>query len=137
MSELLDIILDAENPHANFRLWITTEVHPDFSISLLQICIKFTNDPPQGVKAGLKRTYTSITSDTLEYTNATQWRPMLYAISFLHSVVQERRKFGALGWNIPYEFNWADWAACVQFFQNVSWQYLILGQRYHNSQANF
>ncbi len=118
LEELLSMITDTEQIHEKFRVWITTDVTIKFPINLLQMSIKYTNEPPQGIRAGLKRTYNWFTQDTLDMSNRPQYKPLLYGISFLHSIVQERRKFGPVGWNIPYEFNQSDLATSVQFIQN-------------------
>ena len=104
--------------HNNFRLWITTEVHVNFPISLLQTSIKFTNEPPQGVRASLKRTFADMSQDLLDYSVAGSWPVLLYTMSFLHTVLQERRKYGTLGWNRQYEFNQSDLAVSIQCVQN-------------------
>lgn len=89
LEELLLTVLETETVHDQFRLWVTTEEHKKFSINLLQISIKFTAEPPQGIKAGLKRSYTgTITQDTLDVSNLPQWKPILYAVAFLHTTVQ-------------------------------------------------
>ena len=116
--ELIQNLLDYRLTNKNFRLWITTEVNKNFPIGLLQMSLKFTNEPPQGIRASMKRTYAEISQDTLDYTNQPAWQTVLFALAFLHTALQERRKFGALGWNISYEFNRADFNASVQFVMN-------------------
>ncbi|KAI4493643.1 hypothetical protein M0804_001819 [Polistes exclamans] len=132
MNEMVTFLLEMQSPHPDFRIWITTEPHEDFPISLLQMSIKFTYEPPQGIKAGLTATYSGMNQIMLDQCDAAQYIPLIYVVSFLHSVVQERRKFGPLGWNIPYEFNSADWLASCMFMNNhlsdfdpkrgISWQ---------------
>lgn len=56
-SEIIDILVETEHIDDSFRLWVTTEVHEEFPIGLLQMAIKFTNEPPQGIRASMKRSY--------------------------------------------------------------------------------
>lgn len=97
--------------HPNFRLWLSSMPSPDFPASVLQTSIKLTSEPPKGVKANIGRTYTDMTPGP--YTNScpsqpTAWKKLLFSLTFFHAVVQERRKFGPIGWNIPYSFNQSD-----------------------------
>jgi dynein heavy chain, axonemal len=124
-----------ENCNPDFRLYITSEPHPKFPIGLLHQSFKVTNEPPAGLKAGVLRSYTvMLDQEKLDRVDSAQWRSLVYAFCFLHSVVQERRKFGALGWCIPYEYNNSDLGAGLGFLEKhlfagaISWptvQYMV------------
>jgi len=44
-----------------------------------------------------------------------KWRSLVFTTCFIHSIVQERRKFGPLGFCIPYEFNNSDLEASLLY----------------------
>mmetsp|Transcript_7972 Transcript_7972/g.7529 ORF Transcript_7972/g.7529 Transcript_7972/m.7529 type:complete len:429 (+) Transcript_7972:3886-5172(+) len=117
----MEDILNPKNvvPHEDFRLWITCEPHNEFPLGLLQMGIKVTNEPPKGLKAGMFRTFTTdINGDFLEKVDpGEQWRSLVYAVCFMHSIVYERRKFGPLGFCIPYEFNNSDLEASLSYIE--------------------
>ena len=65
--------------------------------------------PPKGIKANLAQTYRSIEQVYLdECKRPEEHKKMLFGLAMFHAIVQERRKFGSVGYNISYEFTESD-----------------------------
>ena len=100
--------LNSLEPHEGFRLWLTTETHPKFPPILLQSSLKVTYEAPPGVKRNLQRTYESWTTDYVEQGHSAVRAQALFALAWLHAVVQERRMLIPQGWSKFYEFSLSD-----------------------------
>lgn len=42
------------------------------------------------------------------------YKQVIFQFAFFHAIVQERRKFGPIGWNIPYDFTNEDINTCAK-----------------------
>ncbi|KAL1464921.1 hypothetical protein WDU94_004526, partial [Cyamophila willieti] len=75
MSELERNLTSAASVHPNFRLWLTTEPCPDFSVVILHKSFKVVAEPPNNLKRNLKNIYLkTITQDLLDQSNHPRYR---------------------------------------------------------------
>lgn len=120
---------DAVKPHPEFRLWLTTEPVTTFPVGLLQIAYKVrcwpTNhstefillamqtgrfllqvvmEPPSGIRQNIQASLNKLDDTQYLASDHPKYRPTMFVLIFLHAILQERRRYGKLGWNIPYGF---------------------------------
>uniref|UniRef100_A0A8C3HTZ9 Dynein axonemal heavy chain 1 n=1 Tax=Chrysemys picta bellii TaxID=8478 RepID=A0A8C3HTZ9_CHRPI len=110
----LERLIESINPdkvHRDFRLWLTSLPSNQFPVSILQNGSKMTIEPPRGVKANLLKSYISLSDDFLN--SCSKFKALLLSLCLFHGNALERRKFGPLGFNIPYEFTDGDLRICI------------------------
>ncbi|KNC53150.1 axonemal dynein heavy chain [Thecamonas trahens ATCC 50062] len=101
-----------------FRLWLTSKSVEAFPVSIALSSVTVTHEAPAGVRASLLASYGKVQDDMFNNPAVASagrevvFRKLLYGINAFHAVVVERRKFGPLGFTIPYEFSEADLSIC-------------------------
>ncbi|TYZ68618.1 hypothetical protein PybrP1_002809 [[Pythium] brassicae (nom. inval.)] len=118
--------------HDGYRLFLASFPADYFPIAILQNSVKVICEPPKGIKANLRRSMGLLVhadepidapasgegkSEDPRGEEAAWFRKvqlqLAFGLSFFHAVIQERVKFGSLGWNLKYDFSDADFLSVL------------------------
>lgn len=89
----------------DFRLWLTSMPSAVFPVPVLQGGLKLTNEPPRGLKANMTRSLVDVGEERYEScTKPREYKKLCFALAYFHAAILERRRYGAIGWNIAYEW---------------------------------
>jgi hypothetical protein len=94
----------AQKDTSSFRLFLISR--PNFNrmpACLISRCTKIVVDEPVGLKARLGRAVESLDSTEFDALDQTS-RSLAFAVCYTHCAMLERRRFGTLGFALPYDF---------------------------------
>jgi len=97
--------------HGSFRLFMTMEITAPVPPSLLQSAQLVVYEPPAGLKASLKRTYSTVVAAEErgeQRKGPLECSRLLLLLSWLHGVVLGRLRYCPVGWTRAYEFSETD-----------------------------
>ena len=117
------------NPHEEFRCFISSEPpnknNPKpIPEAIMQKCLKISNQAPQDLKANMLRAINHFSQKNIDDSSKkSEYKCILFALCYFHSIVLGRKKFGTQGWSGSYNFNDGDLTICADVLHNYLEKY--------------
>merc|ERR1719421_740811 len=122
-------VLSSEPPAAPgvpLDIVMLLEIVPE---AVLQRCIKIADEAPSDLKSNLRRAYSKFSADDIDAcVRQKEFKGVLFALCFFHSLIVGRKRFGPQGYPRNYPFNDGDLTICgsvlrnyLNKYENVPW----------------
>eukprot|EP01006_Ploeotia_vitrea_P019923 TRINITY_DN52180_c0_g1_i1.p1 TRINITY_DN52180_c0_g1~~TRINITY_DN52180_c0_g1_i1.p1 ORF type:complete len:1162 (+),score=184.82 TRINITY_DN52180_c0_g1_i1:186-3488(+) len=95
--QVVDKLHSAEEPHADFHMFVTTSDPNLLPAVLLDTSVVVATPVPKGIKNRLLSQYGCLNQKTMDTLGTAEWRHAAFGMNLLNSLVQERSHCGALG----------------------------------------
>ncbi|XP_011359187.1 dynein heavy chain 14, axonemal [Pteropus vampyrus] len=108
-----------------FRLWLSSKSDSSFPIPILQKSLKIAVENPLGLKNNLLQTFGfsgtgEVTEEMFKKPDCGPWwKKLLFSLCFFNALINERKNYGVLGWNIDYEFSSSDLEVAIKVLENA------------------
>ncbi|ORZ39411.1 dynein heavy chain and region D6 of dynein motor-domain-containing protein [Catenaria anguillulae PL171] len=115
-----ELVTGEVKAHSTFRLFLSSMPSKVFPISVLQESVKVTNEPPKGLRANVARSFADIPVQLFDEMppQGGRFRKLAFTLCFFNAIIQERKKFGPLGWNISYDWSNSDLEVSLIILKN-------------------
>lgn len=100
---------------------MTSEPTSTFPLNIIQNSVKMVYEKPKGLKPNLLNSYKTGPLNTSFYDSCPKqdklFKQMLYSLTFFDVIVNERKNYGCIGWNVAYQFGLSDFTQSVRQLQ--------------------
>jgi len=114
----------SQDADEDFRCFISAEPPPfptmkNMPESLMQNCIKVSNEAPTDIKSNLIRSWDNFSQETFDgCKKPREMKACLFSLCWFHAIVCGRRQFGQQGWSRKYSFNNGDLLICSDILRS-------------------
>lgn len=86
-------------------------------MGILQKSIKIVTEPPAGIKNNMEDIISKVDESSFELSKHYGYKPLTYVLTFIHAILLDRTKYGKIGWNVTYAFNFSDFNISFKLLQ--------------------
>ena len=92
--------------YAYYSTALLPQLLPSGLIFIVNVA-KVVTEPPNGLKLNLRNTYNRISASAINACKHPAFPSLVFALSFFHGVIQERRKYGKVSHPLILIWHWA------------------------------